>query len=168
MLTPRRRLAVVHRAVRALSATGIASVVTLSAIAAVGQTVGGWSQFQGGAARTGSTSQAPGPGYGQAWFTAVAPAGPADRFGLAPPVVAGRVAIVVGPEQVTGIDVTSGGELLSVDRDLGPSVPAGVTPDGSTVVYSQGWGAGPPAVSPTDEAQPSPSPSSDEDGAVRY
>jgi outer membrane protein assembly factor BamB len=152
--------------VRVLSAASLASLVTVSAVDVLAQTATAWSQFQGGAAKTGSATEAPGPGYGRAWFTAVEPAGPGDRFGLSAPVVADGVVIAVGPERVIGIDAASGRERITVDRDLGPSVPAAVTPDGSTVVYTQGWGDGPPNAGQTASPSPSPATASDQDTAT--
>jgi outer membrane protein assembly factor BamB len=157
---------------------GVLALLCVWTGAALAQAAAGWTQFQGGAARTGATADGPEPGFRQRWRTPVAPGGPDDRFGLSAPVIADTVAVVVGPEQVLGIDLASGEESFTVARDLGPSVPAAIaTVDGAiAIVYTEGWGDGPPVAPGADEtstaptsATPTPSPSStgagDDDGA---
>jgi outer membrane protein assembly factor BamB len=137
---------------------GVLVLLSVWAVAALAQAAAGWTQFQGGAARTGSTADGPEPGFRQAWRTPVAPGGPGDRFGLSAPVIADGVAVVVGPEQVLGIDAASGEQSFTVARDLGPSVPAAIaTVDGAkAIVYTEGWGEGPPAAPGTDETSTTP------------
>ncbi|MDH5312868.1 MAG: PQQ-binding-like beta-propeller repeat protein [Actinomycetota bacterium] len=156
-LTPLRPLR------RALRTAAVASsmLVVIGSGAAMAQRSSGWTQFQGGPGKTGATATGPEPGYGQAWRTPFAPGGPGDRYGLSAPVIAGGVAVAVGPEQVIGVDVASGEELFEVARDLGPSVPAAVASSGprTAILYTEGWGAGPPSPTPTADASPSGSPS---------
>ena len=116
-----------------------------------------WTEFQGGPAKTGAASGGPEPGYHQTWRAAIAPGGPGGRFGLSVPVIAGDVAVAVGPEHVVGLEVANGEQAFSVDRDLGPPVsPAVVTTSaGTVVVYTEGWGDGPPDVSPSSDASTS-------------
>ena len=158
---------------RALPTLALAIGVALPcmwAVAAGAQTTG-WTQFQGGAARTGATADGPEPGFRQAWRTPVAPGGPGERFGLSAPVIVDDVAVVVGPDQVLGFDLASGEQAFTVARELGPSVPAAIASvDGATaIVYTEGWGDGPPAA-PGDDASststtstPSPSPADGDD-----
>jgi outer membrane protein assembly factor BamB len=90
--------------------------------------------------------------------------------------VDGDTVIAVGPEQVIGVDETTGRQVWSVDRDLGPSVPPAVTSvDGaSVVVYTEGFGEGPPdqnaSASQTESSTPStsssPSPSEGSGGST--
>jgi outer membrane protein assembly factor BamB len=158
---------------RALPTLALAIGVALPcmwAVAAGAQTTG-WTQFQGGAARTGATADGPEPGFRQAWRTAIEPGGPGERFGVSAPVIVDGVAVVVGPEQVLGIDLVSGDQVFAAPRELGPSVPAAIaTVDGAAaIVYTEGWGEGPPAPPTADEtstAPASPSPAGDDDGDV--
>jgi hypothetical protein len=148
-----------RRALRTVALTlGIVVLVCVWAGAALAQAAAGWSQFQGDAARSGATADGPEPGFRQVWRTPVAPGGPGERFGLSAPVIADGVAVVVGPEQVLGLDLASGEDSFTVARDLGPSVPAAIaTIDGATsIVYTEGWGDGPPAALGTDETSAPP------------
>lgn len=129
--------------------------------AALAQVPSDWSEFQGGPTKTGASAEGPEPAYVESWELAVAPGGPGSRFGLSAPVIAGDLAIAVGPEQVVAVDVATGEEAFSVDRDLGPSVPGAVSAVGGTAsfVYTQGWGDGPPEAGAADgTAGPTPSP----------
>lgn len=127
------------------------------AVVAVAQTTG-WTQFQGGAARTGATADGPEPGFRQVWRTAIAPAGPGARFGVSAPVIVDHTAVVVGPEQVLGVDLASGDQVFAAPRELGPSVPAAIASvEGATaIVYTEGWGEGPPAPPTADETSTAP------------
>jgi outer membrane protein assembly factor BamB len=94
----------------------------------------------------------------------VAPGGPNDQYGLSAPVVAGETAIAVGPDHVIGVDASTGTQSWTVERDLGPPVVAAVADlgDATAVVYTEGFGEGPPADSsstPSGSASPSASPS---------
>ena len=133
--------------------------------AALGQGASTWSEFQGGPAKTGAAEQGPEPAYVQVWEQPVEPGGPGARFGLSAPVIAGGVAIAVGPEQVVAVDVATGEPSFTVDRDLGPSVPGAVATVGGTetFVYTQGWGEGPPEVgSSADASSTTPEPDTPE------
>ena len=173
MQTSHPQRASARRALPTVSfALGMILLLSVWTAAASAQAAAGWTQFQGGAARTGATIDGPEPGFRQAWRKAVEPGGPGERFGLSAPVIADGVVVVVGPEQVLGVDLASGERSFSAARDLGPSVPAATaTVDGTTaIVYTEGWGDGPPAAPGADETSPSPSPSPagadrDDDGA---
>jgi outer membrane protein assembly factor BamB len=143
-----------RRAFRAAAAA--TSLIVVLAGLALAQTAPSWTEFQGGPAKTGSAADGPEPGYRQSWSTPFAPGGPGGRFGLSTPIVAGGLAVAVGPEQVLGLDLASGEQVLAVDRELGPSVPAAAEPDGTdtTIVYTEGWGDGPPTRTPTAAASP--------------
>ena len=125
---------------------------------ALAQASSTWGEFQGGPARAGASETGPEPPYRRAWETSVAPEGPDERFGLSAPVIAGGLAISVGPEHVVAVDVESGERSFSVDRDLGPSVPGAVASvrGADVLVYTQGWGAGPPAAPGATTQSPSP------------
>jgi outer membrane protein assembly factor BamB len=152
-----------------VSIRALAAAVLLLAIptggAAIAQVPSDWSEFQGGPTKSGASAEGPAPAYVESWELAVAPGGPGSRFGLSAPVVAGDVAIAVGPEQVIAVDVATGEEAFSVDRELGPSVPGAVaTIDGTrSFVYTQGWGDGPPEPGATD-APTGPTPTPDAAG----
>jgi outer membrane protein assembly factor BamB len=121
-----------------------------------------WTEYQGGPDRTGSVADGPAPGYRVAWSTPIAPAGPGSRYGPSAPIHAGDVVVVVGPEEVVGVDIGSGEQSFTVDRDPGPSVPAATTViDGNpAIVYTEGWGDGPP--DPTAGPEESPEPDADD------
>ena len=72
--------------------------------------------------------------------------GPDAQYGVSAPVVSGDTIVVVAPDQVLGVDATTGTQTWAVDRDLGPPVPAAIaTVDGrEVVVYTEGFGDGPP------------------------
>lgn len=104
----------------------------------------------------------PQPAYRVAWSTPRPLGGPRDSYGLSSPVIEGDLAIAAGPEEVVAVDVSTGEIAWTVLRILGPSVPPAVGQAGRDrlVVFTEGWGAGPPDQSPS--ATPSvtsPSPS---------
>ena len=154
------------RALRA-AAMVVSLPVLLGAGVAAAQAGAEWTEFQGGPTKIGAVPDGPQPGYRQAWRIPIAPGGPGERYGLSAPVIAGDVAVAVGPEQVVGIDVVSGEQAFSVDRDLGPpAAPAvGSTKAGTLIVYTEGWGDGPPTTSPPPDSSPtaatSPTPNDD-------
>jgi outer membrane protein assembly factor BamB len=138
------------------------------AIPAAAQTQG-WSQFQGGPGHRGWAPDGPEPPFHSAWTLPVAPGGPDGQYGLSAPVVAEDTVIVVGPEQVLGVDASTGTQSWTVERDLGPPVvPAVAEVDGATaVVFTEGFGAGPPSdasSSASAPGSPSASPSAGEAG----
>ena len=106
---------------------GTLAALVMTVLPASAQTVEGWPQFQGGPDHAGVASDGPAPGYSVDWTLAVAPGGPGDQYGLSAPVSAGDLIVAVGPEAVIGVDATAGTQTWSVDRDLGPSVPAAIT-----------------------------------------
>ena len=158
----------VGRSMRAAATTACA-LALLGAGVAAAQAGATWTQFQGGPGKNGAVSGGPEPGFRQAWRTPIAPGGPDARFGLSAPVIAGDIAIAVGPEQVFGLEVSTGEQAFSVPRDLGPPVAAAIADvaAGPLVVYTEGWGDGPPdapavAGEPaTEELSPSAEPASD-------
>jgi outer membrane protein assembly factor BamB len=89
----------------------------------------------------------------------VAPGGPNDQYGLSAPIVVEDTVIAVGPDAVVGVDASDGAQSWTVERDLGPSVvPAAAQVGGTTaIVYTEGFGEGPPDESPTPSATGSPS-----------
>ncbi len=133
------------RAGSAVVATACFLALTGAGVAAAQAGVA-WTQFQGGPGKTGVASGGPEPGFRRAWRTPIPPGGPDARFGLSAPVIAGDIAVVVGPEQVVGVDVSSGEQAFSVPRDLGPPVAAAIAESagGPLAVYTEGWGDGPP------------------------
>ena len=149
---------------------GALAALVMMALPASAQTVEGWPQFQGGPDHAGVAPDGPAPGYSVDWTLAVAPGGPGDQYGLSAPVSAGDLIVAVGPEAVIGVDATAGTQTWSVDRDLGPSVPAAITSIGGrdVVVYSEGFGDGPPdaagSASPSSSASGSASPSPSSSG----
>lgn len=164
-------LSPIRRVVRAAGAAAVA-LTAIGAGVAAAQTGSDWTQFQGGSEKSGASLAGPEPAYRQAWRTPIEPAGPDGRFGLSAPVVAEGIAVVVGPEQVIGLDVGSGEQVFSVARDVGPSVPAAAATigDRTTVAYTEGWGEGPPGASGSASAEASasgsPAPSDDGDGSI--
>lgn len=147
-----------------ISALACALVVARPAAA---QTDAGWSQFQGGPGHPGAVADAAAPPFQSDWAARVPRGGPRGRYGLSAPVLAGDQVVAVGPEHVLGFDATSGDPTFSVDRDLGPSVPAAVADvDGrQIVVFAEGFAGSEPGASPssstptptTSAASPAPS-----------
>jgi outer membrane protein assembly factor BamB len=113
---------------------------------ALAQSDAGWTQYQAGPGHPGSVHDGPAPGYRLDWSAPITLSGPDDQFGASAPIVAGDTVIVVGPEQVVGVDLGSGESSWSVDRAFGPSVPAAVATvrGAQLVVYTEGFGDGPP------------------------
>lgn len=129
----------------------VLAVSTVLSGAAGAQTVAGWSQFQGDAARTGATADGPAPGYRFAWKTGEPTGGPRGAYGLSAPVVGDGVVVATGPTRVVAFDLETGDVAWEVDRVLGPSTaPAlAAAPEGPIVLFTEGWGAGPPDASAT-------------------
>ncbi len=148
-----------------LAAMAVAVASLGFASTAVAQSIAGWPQYQGGPTHPG-VATGPEPGFASAWELPVAPGGPGDRFGLSAPVISGGTVIAVGPQEVLGVDVSTGEEAWSWPREVGPSVPGAIaeTDDGSVFVYTEGWGDGPPpasGIAPSATTPPSPSPAVD-------
>ena len=106
-------------------------------------------QFQGGSGVTGARADGPAPPYASAWTAPIALGGPDRQFGALAPVVGGRHhRRRSAPSRSSGVDAARRVPASwSVDRDLGPPVPAGhraAVRDGSAVVYTEGFGDGPP------------------------
>jgi outer membrane protein assembly factor BamB len=81
---------------------------------------------------------------------------------LSAPVASGEIVITVGPDQVLGVDVATGGEGWSVPRDEGPPTTPAVATLGerTVVVYTEGFGDGPGAPDASGSASAEPSVSS--------
>ena len=151
-----------HRSLRAVRVAAAAAVATaplaLLSGAAVAQEAPTWSQFQGGPGHSGMLADGPDPPYRVRW-TLPAPTGDA----LSGAVLAGDLAVSVGNEAVSGIDVVSGALEWRVPRDGGPlSMPAiGAGPRGRILVYLDGPGpndeGGAPEGSPSPSASAAPS-----------
>lgn len=121
-----------------------------------------WSQFQGSAQHDG-LSDGPTAPFAVAWTNdEIALEATGTTGGLSSPTIAedGTI-VVVAPTEVLGFDVEDGSEVLSVDRDLGPSSqPAiGPGPDGPIVVFTEGFGDVGPSSTASAGVSPSPSPS---------
>ncbi|MGZ8582090.1 MAG: outer membrane protein assembly factor BamB family protein [Actinomycetota bacterium] len=157
MLTSLAPHASTRRAFRAVTAATFWSIVVGVGIAAA-QVGDAWTEFQGGPAKTGAAAEGPEPGYRLAWRAPIEPGGPGDRFGLSAPLVAGDFVVAVGAEAVIGVDLATGEQAFTVDRDLGPSVPAAAAASGgrTAIVYTEGWGGGPPPA-PGADASPTTS-----------
>jgi outer membrane protein assembly factor BamB len=142
------------------------------ASAPVVATAADWPQFGADATHVGAAA-GPEPPYAEAWSTAVAPSGPDGRFGLSAPIVIGQEVVAVGAEAIEVLDLRSGEVVRTIDRALGPSVPAALAGDRDDplLVFTEGWGDGPAAATsttpastpvsttPTATASPSESPS---------
>ncbi len=126
-----------HAPVRLLGALALGLLLALTLIpTAHAQVVAQptWTQFQGNAAHAGAAPAGPQPPYRSAWTFSVPPKkdcgmrGPSGLTipceGLSAPVVAGDVAIAVGPDAVYGVDIATGNQRWSVPRDGKPSSPA--------------------------------------------
>ncbi|HEY7478194.1 MAG TPA: PQQ-binding-like beta-propeller repeat protein, partial [Actinomycetota bacterium] len=131
--------------------------------AALAQATATWSQTQGSAAHTG-VGDGPEPPFAEAWRAEQPSSGPGSQYGLSAPIVVGDEAVAVGPRALVGISLHDGSVTWTVDRRFGPSVaPAAASVRGRTLVlFTEGFGTGPPSASPT--PSPSPSPSSDDEG----
>jgi outer membrane protein assembly factor BamB len=99
---------------------------------------GPWSQFQGGAARVGDAGGAPAPPYRVSWHADTGIGDPTHWSGFPAPVLTSDLAIVVGREDVTAVDVSDGSMAWTLPRALGPSTPPAVV--GTTLVYLEGGG----------------------------
>ncbi len=148
-----------RRTVRArLTVTWIvfASCLLWTAIPAAAQ----GANFQGGADNTGYVASGPEPPYRTAWTASAPLGGPRSVYGLSAPVLRGRLAIAVGPEQVLAVDTTTGATRWTADRLLGPSVRAALADveHRTLALFTEGWGNGPPDASPSASPSVSPSP----------
>lgn len=132
---------------------------------AAGQSAEAWTQFQGDGAHVGFASDAVAPPYRPAWRF---DPGLAGRFGVSPPVVAGDLAVTVGPRAVYGVELTTGEAAWEIPRAYGPSVAPAIATGGSgdVLIYSEGYGARPPrqayasgTPTPSASAPAAPSPS---------
>jgi len=138
----------------------VVAVVCIVPAVAWAKAAEGWSQHQGGPARTGALTSGPAPAFRIAWQVAVDIGPLSEGFGLPTPVVAGDAVIVVGREEVVAVAVADGSERWRVPRASGPTVPPAVAvlPDGTSVVIaSEGGGSGALASPTAPSATPSPS-----------
>jgi outer membrane protein assembly factor BamB len=146
----------------ALAWVGAAATTFWTGSAALAQTTIDRSQYQGGAEHPGYAAAGPQPAYRIAWTASSPLGGPRDVYGLSAPVVWGDLAVAVGPEQVLAVDTTDGTTAWTADRVLGPSVPPALSDadDQTLVLFTEGWGTGPPDASVSPTGSPSPSPGS--------
>jgi outer membrane protein assembly factor BamB len=116
-----------------------------------------WTQTQGGPSHLGSVAAGPEPAFREVWRAEQATSGPGHRYGLSAPVVAGNVLVSVGPRAVVGVSADDGSIAWTVERRFGPSVAPAVATAGSRtlILYTEGFGTGPPRTSPTPTASPS-------------
>jgi outer membrane protein assembly factor BamB len=154
-----------HGSGRAPVLAAAALLLSLTALPALGQgTPGDWSQFQGDAAHTGSAALGPQPALRLAWRF---DPGITGRFGVSAPVIAGDLAVTVAPRAVYGVDLASGEQTWTLERDFGPSVAPAVAAEGAAtvVVYTEGYGPNPPPEAFASSAAGTSSPSSPVAGA---
>jgi len=86
---------------------------------------GPWAQFQGDAAHDGLAVTGPAPPYARAWTHAVAPTdAKGHSFGVSAPVIDGTTVYAASGSAVVALDLTTGAERWSVDRQGPPSTPA--------------------------------------------
>ena len=132
------------RPVRVVIALLTAVVATLAVcLPAIAQAAAGWPQYQQGPGRVGSATAAPAAPYRAAWQAKTGVGDSTHVAGLPAPVIEGDDAIVVGRQDVTAIDITSGATAWTVARELGPSAPAAVAPGsrvGGLILYPEGGG----------------------------
>ncbi len=127
----------------------IAAALWLSIAAPASGHETSWQQFQGDSARSGATDHGPLPPFLQAWPSSFKVAAEME-LGLSAPILAGDVAVTVGPRAVYGVDVATGTQVWMIDRKFGPSVPAAVATDPGgrqILVYTEGFGDDPQPVS---------------------
>ena len=118
-----------------------------------------WPQFQGGPGRVGAASQAPAPPYRESWRADAGIGDSTHWSGFPTPILTGSLAIVVGREEVTAINVSDGSGAWTIARSLGPSSPPAVA--GTTLLFLEGGGDESVSASttptPTTPTTPSPS-----------
>ena len=122
-----------------------ASLVFLAAVSAAepafalaSDAAAAWPQYQGDEARTGFATEAPVLPYRTVWS---APSGIGDTThisGIPAPILTGSLAIVVGREEVTAVDLATGDAAWTAPRALGPSAPAAVA--GDLLLFLEGGG----------------------------
>lgn len=151
-----------HRLASSLAvAAAVLTASVLTAAPALTKALPGWSQFQGGPDHAGAVADGPAPGFETAWSTLREPGGPRDAYGLSAPVVGDGVIVAAGPTEVAAVSVSTGEPAWSIERALGPSASPALAegPDGTLVLFTEGWGDGPPDASVTPGATGSPTPS---------
>jgi outer membrane protein assembly factor BamB len=88
-------------------------------------TPGPWAQFQGDAAHDGLAASGPAPPYVRAWTHPVAPTDVKQHsFGVSAPVIDGTTVYAASGSALSALDLSSGAERWSVDRQGAPSTPA--------------------------------------------
>jgi eukaryotic-like serine/threonine-protein kinase len=102
--------------------------------AALAQSSGDWTSFQGGPERTGAAPEAPSPPLTVAWTY------PTKSPATSSPVVAGGAAVFETTGEVVAVDPATGRRLWSIPRLPGPVAPAAVDPatNGGILVYTEG------------------------------
>ena len=137
----------------------VAGVGLLPISVAAAQAASDWQQAQGDASHTGFAANAVVPPYREAWDLPVPLGGPSSTFGLSAPVVAGSAVIAVGPDRVVAADLATGGQLLSADRDEGPSVSPAIASvkRRQLVIFTEGFGGTEPGTTASASASASTS-----------
>jgi outer membrane protein assembly factor BamB len=114
----------------------LSGLLALAALPAAAQTAS-WPMIQGGPAHIGVAEGAPVPPYRVDWKVE---AGSSGHRGAAGPVVVGDLALVVGREEVLGVDTATGAIRWTVARAPDTPVVPAVSEDGTTLVYPEGSG----------------------------
>ncbi len=129
-------------------ALGVLALVCILATPVAAKQGTAWPQFQGGPGHAGS-GEAPAPPYRQLWRFSL-PSGSASGA-----VIDGDVAITVGTETVSAVDLVTGEQAWRIPRAGGPiSMPALATSEGADVLlYVEGSSSGAGAAA---SASPSP------------
>jgi outer membrane protein assembly factor BamB len=141
----------------------VAAILAATPLASAQTVPEGWTQTQGSGAHLGAVTTGAEPPFREAWRTEQPTSGPGHQYGLSAPIVVGEAVVAVGPRAVIGVSATDGSVLWTVDRRFGPSVSpaAGTVGDATLILYTEGFGTGPPAASATPSPTASPTPSSD-------
>jgi outer membrane protein assembly factor BamB len=148
----RRSVRRAKRAGRALLFLIVVAAILAAAVPTHGQTPGGgWTQVQGGPTHAGVADAGPDAPYREAWRLEQALSGPAAQYGLSSPIAVGDVAVTVAPRAVVAVDLSDGSPAWTVGRAFGPSVApaAAAAGDRTLVLYTEGFGSGPPTSSPS-------------------
>jgi outer membrane protein assembly factor BamB len=152
------------RASIAVLAVGVALVA--APVAALAQSTGAWTGFQGGPEHRGAVDGGPEPALTETWALPEPIGGVTETQGLSGVAYADGIAVTVAPEAVIAVDAATGEESWRVARDEGPSVDPAIAGSGAyaVVVYPEGYGPNPPSApdasaSPDGATSPTASPS---------
>jgi len=146
------------RTPRLLALLVFLSAASLAVPALATTSLNPWPQFQADAGRSGSAAEAPTPPYRVAWSTPADIGDTTHISGIPAPVLTGSLAIVVGRQEVSAVDLSSGEPAWTAPRAIGPSAPAAVA--SGLVLFVEGGGDESASASDTPSAATSSSPSS--------